>query len=103
MAFALVMTTTNNDREAETIARNLLAARLAACVQVMPIKSYYTWAGKFTQDNEYLLLIKGKQENFERIRDCITSYHSYEVPEIIQVPIETGSAAYLEWMAASSL
>ncbi|MFN3360663.1 MAG: divalent-cation tolerance protein CutA [Pseudanabaenaceae cyanobacterium] len=100
MTYALVMTTTSSEAEAATIAEAILQARLAACIQVLPITSYYTWEGKQQREGEYLLLIKGKAENFSRLQECIQSHHSYKVPEIIQIPITQGSPTYLEWMAA---
>lgn len=102
MSFALVMTTASSSQEAERIALRLLQAQLVACVQTMPIQSYYTWEGQSHQEPEYLLLIKGRAANFDQIQACILANHSYKVPEIIQIPILTGSPNYLEWMASVS-
>lgn len=96
--FAIVTTTTSSMEEANKIARTLLEKRLAACVQVLPIKSYYTWKEKLTIENEHLLLIKGKRTDYNEIEKCIKENHSYEVAEIIQVPIEKGSQDYLNWI-----
>lgn len=94
------MTTASSVAEAETIAQAILQERLAACIQVLPITSYYTWEGKQQREGEYLLLIKGRAANFARLQECIKSHHSYSVPEIIQVPIVAGSPTYLEWITA---
>ena len=76
----------------------IIRQRLAACVQVLPIKSYYTWQGKLNIENEILLLIKCKRTAFDEIEKCIKENHSYEVPEIVMVPIEMGSKEYLDWI-----
>jgi periplasmic divalent cation tolerance protein len=102
MSFALVMTTASSPQEAEKIAHALLQEQLAACVQTLPIQSYYTWEGRLNQEPEYLMLIKGRAGNFDQIQACIIANHSYKVPEIIQIPIPTGSPNYLEWMASVS-
>ncbi len=102
MSFAVVMTTTSSAAEAETIATALLKEGLAACVQILPVRSFFTWEGKLNQEEEHLLLIKGKADHFNSIQACITAHHSYQVPEIIQIPILAGSPAYLDWIASVS-
>jgi periplasmic divalent cation tolerance protein len=98
-SYAVVMTTTSSVDEADKIARALLEKKLAACVQVLPMRSYYTWKDKLNIENENLLLIKGKRSDYGEIEKCIKDNHSYEVAEIIQVPIENGSRDYLKWIA----
>jgi periplasmic divalent cation tolerance protein len=98
--YAIAMTTTSSKAEAETIARALLAQHLAACIQVTQIQSYYTWKDSINVDNEQLLLIKCKQIDFAEIQQCIIANHSYEVPEIIQIPITAGLPGYLDWISA---
>ncbi len=98
-AYAIVMTTTSSQAAAEKIAQALLAQRLAACIQITPIKSYYIWQGSVNIDDEQSLLIKCKQVDFPDIQKCIKENHSYEVPEIIQLPITAGSPAYLQWIS----
>ncbi len=99
MSYALVMTTTSNLPEAEGIAQALLRDRWAACIQVMPITSYYTWQGEYQREGEYLLLIKAKAAHFAQIQATIQANHSYQVPEIIQIPIVAGFDTYLEWIS----
>jgi periplasmic divalent cation tolerance protein len=96
--YAIAMTTTSSKAEAETIARALLEQRLAACIQVTQIQSYYTWKGSVNVDDEQLLLIKCKQADFADIQQSITAHHSYEVPEIVLVPIMAGLPEYFQWM-----
>jgi periplasmic divalent cation tolerance protein len=100
MMYAIVITTTSSKAEAESIARALLAQRLAACIQVTQIQSYYTWKENVNIDDEQLLLIKCKQVDFSEIQQCIIANHSYELPEIIQVPITAGLPGYLDWIGA---
>jgi periplasmic divalent cation tolerance protein len=96
--YAIVITTTSSKAEAESIARALLAQRLAACIQVTQIQSYYTWKENVNIDDEQLLLIKCKQADFADLQECIKANHSYEVPEIVQVPITAGLPDYLAWI-----
>ncbi len=96
--YAVVLTTTASVEETEKIAHALLEQRLVACVQATPIKSYYTWKGQVHQDNENLLFIKCKAADFAGIERCIRLNHSYEVPEIVQLPLSAGSQDYLDWI-----
>jgi periplasmic divalent cation tolerance protein len=96
--FCVVITTTSSTEEAEKVARALLDVQLVACVQVYPMKSFYSWKGEICADDEIILLIKAKSSNYQEIENCIKSNHSYEVPEIIQIPIIDGSSSYLDWI-----
>jgi periplasmic divalent cation tolerance protein len=100
MIYSIVITTVGSKEEAEKIARTLLDLRLAACIQVSQIQSYYTWQGRVNVDDEQMLLIKCKQADFDDLQKCIKENHSYEVPEIIQIPITAGLPAYLQWISA---
>lgn len=100
--YSIVITTTSSKQEAENIAHALLSQRLAACIQVTQIQSYYTWKGSVHVDDEQLLLIKSKQADFPEIQKCIQENHSYEVPEIIQLPITAGLPAYFQWIDRST-
>jgi periplasmic divalent cation tolerance protein len=80
------------------IADELLASRLAACVQVLPIRSIYTWKGKTVREGETLMLIKAKASDFESIKETILKLHDYEVPEVISLAIDQGSEVYLRWI-----
>ena len=96
--YCMVITTTVSPEEAEKLARLLVTDKLAACVQIMPISSYYTWQNALQKDAEYLLMIKSVSQNFHQIEAMIHENHSYEIPEIIQIPITQGSASYLNWL-----
>jgi periplasmic divalent cation tolerance protein len=94
-----VTTTTETKEEAEKIARHLVETKLAACVQITgPITSIYRWKGKVENTQEWLCLIKTKDDLYNKVEAAIKSHHSYETPEIIAVPIVKGSKEYLIWL-----
>ncbi len=97
--FAIVITTAGSKEEADSLSKELLNRKLAACIQVGEINSYYTWQDKTCIDKEFQLLIKSKAADFTEIEKLIRSRHSYDVPEIIQIPITNGSREYLDWVA----
>ena len=98
----LVLTTCGSPEEARRIAHELVERRLAACVNIVPqIESVYRWKDEVETAAEWLLLIKTTADVFERLRDAIGKLHSYDVPECVQIAIEDGSEAYLEWIANS--
>lgn len=100
--FVMVLSTCPTQESAERIAREVVAARLAACVNVIPgLRSYYEWKGQVEVSNEVLLVIKSRMELFEALQNAITSQHPYELPEVIAVPISTGFPPYLAWLAAN--
>ncbi len=100
--FSVVITTTPDRAEADRLAHLLLSQRLAACVQVSQIASHYTWNGEMQVTNEQMILIKCPSINFDRIEQCIKANHSYDLPEIVQLPIATGSVEYLKWITDST-
>ena len=95
----LVLSTTDTLDLAQKIASALVRAHEAACVNIVPgIRSVYCWEGKECNDQEFLLLIKSSMESFEAIRARIRQLHSYQVPEIIALPITAGDPPYLAWL-----
>jgi periplasmic divalent cation tolerance protein len=95
----LVLTTCASLDEARGIAHALVDRQLAACVNIVPqIESVYRWEGKVEAATECLLIIKTTEGAFDRLRDALTELHSYDVPECMELAIEDGSAAYLEWI-----
>jgi uncharacterized protein involved in tolerance to divalent cations len=98
----LVLTTTGSSEEAQRIASALVEQRLAACVNIISgVESVYRWQGKIDVTRECLLVIKTTEAAFASLRDAIQKIHSYEVPEILSIPIESGSDAYLRWIDES--
>ena len=98
----MVMTAVGSEAAAEVLAQQLVEARLAACVQVMPVKSFYVWQGESRKEAEYLLLIKTRAALYAQVEAFIITYHPYETPEILQLPVTAGSNAYLQWLGAST-
>ena len=95
----VVLTTVPNAVEAEMLARKIVEAELAACVQILPpMKSVYVWENAVQTESENLLLIKTLGDKFEQLEKFIREHHSYDVPEIIALPAEKISAGYLDWM-----
>jgi periplasmic divalent cation tolerance protein len=97
--YRVVFVTTPNRAEAERIARDLVEKRLAACVNVLPkCLSVYRWQGEIVQDEEALMVIKTRSALFAELRDRILELHSYEVPEVVAMPIVEGSEGYLRFL-----
>ncbi|WP_305461842.1 divalent-cation tolerance protein CutA [Photobacterium leiognathi] len=96
--YCVVMTTFANPSVGKTIIDELINQRLAACVQVMPIQSYYHWQGEVNCDQEHQVMIKTKAALFEQVKAAILQFHDYETPEIIQLPITNGLDDYLAWI-----
>lgn len=95
----LVLVTAPNQTDARAIARALVGDGLAACVNVLgPIRSIYRWRGAIEDEAEYLLLIKTRARLYARLERRVRELHSYEVPEVIALPVEAGSAPYLKWL-----
>lgn len=94
-----VVTTASSAVEANQIARTLVELRLAACVQVVgPITSTYRWQGQIEASQEWQCVAKTRRSHYGAVERTIARIHSYEVPEILALPIAAGGAAYLEWL-----
>ena len=96
--YAVVLTTCANEQDAKKIINALLLEKIAACIQLFPINSYYTWKGEISNDNEMVLLIKCNKNHYPQIESTIIINHNYELPEIILLPIENGLNKYLKWI-----
>ena len=98
----VILCTCSGAEEAARLARGLVEARLAACVNVIPrVQSYYRWQGALESAEEWLLVIKSSRALFEAVRGHLAKLHSYEVPEILALPVVAGSDAYLNWLDAN--
>jgi periplasmic divalent cation tolerance protein len=94
-----IVTTTAGEAEAAAIAETLVQERLAACVQVIgPVASTYWWQGKIETSREWQCWIKSSRDLYDQVEQAIRRLHSYEVPEILAIPILSASAAYLAWL-----
>ena len=100
--YGIVLVTVDTQHTAQEIAAALVSDRLAACVNLYPIHSVYTWEGKMEQAAEWQLVIKTDLALFESITAALDMLHPYDVPEIIALPIQQGSEPYLAWLAQST-
>ena len=99
----LVLCTVPNASVGEAIARGIVEAELAACVNIIPgVRSIYRWQGKVEDDREEQLLIKTRRERFDALCRFIVEQHPYEVPEIIAMPMVMGHAPYLTWLESQT-
>ena len=99
MSALLVITSLPDRGAAERLADALVAARLAACVNILaPCRSVYRWQGAVQHDEEHPLLIKTTRERYTALEAEIRARHPYELPEIIALPIGPGLAEYLAWV-----
>lgn len=98
--YGVILVTASSQTEAELIAHVLVEAKLAACVSLTPIRSVYIWKGEVCQDEEWQLIIKTRLEHFSALEAKVRTLHSYELPEIIALPIVAGSQPYLQWISA---
>ena len=98
MGFILVLTTTASEEEADTLARSLVEGGLAACVHVERIRSVYRWKGEVYDEPEWRLAIKTTSDRYDAVERHIKERHSYELPEIVRLAIDGGSAQYLKWL-----
>ncbi len=97
-----VITTTERKEDAEAIARALIEGELAACVQIVgPITSIYRWQGRIETAEEWQCQAKSRRDLYDAIEQCILRHHSYDVPEVLALPIIEGSEAYLAWLDES--
>ncbi len=95
----IVLTTTPNAPEAESLAEKLVAEKFAACVQILPpMTSIYVWEGAVQKESEHLLLIKTSDEKWDEVREFISANHGYSVPEIVGVDVEKVSEPYRRWL-----
>jgi periplasmic divalent cation tolerance protein len=99
----VVLVTCGSAREARKIARAVVKQRLAACANILssPVQSVYRWKGSAESAKEFLLIIKTTKARFSKLRAEVTRLHTYEVPEIIALPVATGATNYLAWISES--
>ena len=97
--FCLVLVTCGNSAEAKEISRALVKERLAACVNIIPrMDSIFYWKNKISEERETLLIVKTRISLFSKLSKSVKGLHSYQVPEIIALPIISGEKNYLNWM-----
>lgn len=95
----VVLSACDSEERAAALARHLVEKRIAACVNVVPgARSFYRWKGAMEEAAEWLLVIKSRRDLFPALQAEIAKLHSYEVPEVIALPVVDGSASYIEWL-----
>jgi periplasmic divalent cation tolerance protein len=101
-SYIVILSTVGNVEEASRIAEHLVSNHLVACVNIIRgIQSVYWWKDQVQRDEECLMLIKTEHSKFAEVEQAIRSLHSYEVPEVISLPLENGSTKYLQWIENS--
>src|SRR5690348_6526413 len=98
----VVLSTCSSAEEGERLARLIVERRLAACVNVVPgLRSFYWWRGAVEDANEWLLIAKTSRSLFSQVAAALEQAHSYEVPEVLALPVVEGAPNYLNWLASS--
>jgi len=99
--YIIILVTTKDRQEAEKITQLLLKECLIACANIInPVTSFFHWSGKIDKAEECLIVMKSRADLFTRVAEHVKVLHSYEVPEILALPIVEGSEAYLNWMCS---
>ncbi len=101
--YGVLMTTLPGKEDAQSLARLLVAEKLAACVQILPIESFFSWEGAVQNEGEVLLFIKTRTALFDTAMARIKAVHPYTVPEIVGLPLTTGHKPYLDWIGENTL
>ncbi len=102
--YIIVLVTIANKSEAERIVQHLLTERLIACANIIgPVTSFFHWSGKDERAKEYLALMKSRSDLFDKLAEAVKKLHSYEVPEILALPVTAGSETYLDWLSSCLL
>jgi len=102
MLHIVVFITTTDKEEAVKIVRCLLKEKLIACANIFgPVSSLFWWEGKIDEASEFLVFMKSRENLFEKLTRRVKELHSYQVPEIIALPIEKGLPSYLDWLSNS--
>ena len=100
MRAIFVVTTVGTEEQANLIAREIIARRQAACVNILPgVRSIYRWKGKICKDGELMLVVKTLEKEFEGVMATIRELHSYELPEILSFQVTRGEPNFLDWIA----
>ncbi len=97
-AYTFILTNCRDDREADFIIEALFAESLVACVQTNKVHSHYSWKGKIRHDSEIRMLIKTKKSLFWEVEGRIREMHSYDIPEIVEIPLGEGSKEFFDWI-----
>ena len=102
MQYCSIYITTEDEDEARRIGKTLVEEKLAACVNIHPIKSIYRWEGEIEEEGEVVMLVKTKAELADKVIERVKELHSYEVPCIVSFSIDKGNPDYLNWIGEST-
>ena len=95
----IVFSNCGTEEEAMRVAHALIGSKLAACVNVLPkIRSVYRWKGAIEEESEWMLVIKSSRPLFSQLQAALRKAHSYDVPEVLAIPVVDGSPEYLRWL-----
>lgn len=98
-AYLLVTTTVNSEQDAVRIARKIVGLKLGRCVQIIPrVRSIYHWDGEICDDDEFLIIVKTREDNLKALMENLSRWHPYDLPEILAVPVCAGYEPYLKWL-----
>lgn len=98
MKYCMIIVSFADKDEAEKIVSELFERRLIACAQLQDVQSRYVWKNKLEKDSEVVAFIKTGADLYDKVEKCVRELHSYDVPEIIALPVEKGSGEYLKWI-----
>lgn len=97
--FIVVLITAATEEEAKSLGKKLVQQRLVACVNIIPkLRSIFQWEGKVAEEDECLMILKTQRFLFQRLEETVRADHSYDIPEIIALPITAGSQPYMSWV-----
>ena len=102
-AYCVAMTTCGSTKTARELARGIVEAQLAACVQLLEMQSFFRWEGAIQDDDEVLLLMKTRRDRLEALEAFIDAHHEYDVPELVVLAAQGGSSEYLAWIDAQTV
>lgn len=100
--FLVVTTTHENEQAARALAEGAVRERLAACAQLYPVGSVYRWQGEVRSEPEWRVDLKTRAELADRLTAFLVGHHTYGTPEVVAVPVVSGSPGYLEWITAQT-
>ncbi len=96
---SVIMTSVGTEQQAVEISEELVARRLATCINIVPcLRSIYRWKGKVCEDSEYLLVIKTRRALFDAVSGAIRELHSYELPEVLEFPVAAAEPNFHSWV-----
>ena len=102
MKYLIVFMTASSREEAVKIVRTLLEEKLIACANIVDhVSSFFWWQGKIEEEKEVLAIMKSNEKLFEKLSERVAELHSYDVPEVLALPIVDSSSSYLDWLKAS--